>query len=171
VFILTYTMASQPTGICVLAFAAAPVMSDGAPAKGDALTEDDRDEADDEVEDFVWGGLDDAPTEDDRDDASDEVGDFVWGGSEKTPKKNRNSRIHTVVSADNPSANATTPSGSVARRATFENLRLAAEQGLTPIIARTEFQTEGVCTSTLSSFTRTSSKWNRGCRNLNSPCF
>ena len=61
-------------------------MSDGAPAKGDALTEDDRDEADDEVEDFVRGGSNDAPTEDDCDEAEDEVEDFVWGGSEKKPK-------------------------------------------------------------------------------------
>jgi predicted Zn-dependent protease len=30
---------------------AAPLMGDGAPAEGDARTEDDRDEADDEVED------------------------------------------------------------------------------------------------------------------------
>jgi hypothetical protein len=80
-------MASQLTGISVLAFAAAPVMGDGAPGEGDAPTEDDLDEADDDVEDFVWGGSGDAPTEDDRDDADDEVEDFVWGGSEKTPKK------------------------------------------------------------------------------------
>jgi hypothetical protein len=59
----------------------------GAPAEGDTPTENDRDEADNEVEDFVWGGLGDAPTEDDRSDADDEVEDFVWGGSEKTPKK------------------------------------------------------------------------------------
>jgi hypothetical protein len=65
----------------------APVMGNGAPAKGDAPTEDDRDEADDEVEDFVWGGSEDAPTEDDRGEAGDEVEDFVWGGSEKTPPK------------------------------------------------------------------------------------
>jgi hypothetical protein len=91
-------MASQPTGISVLAFAAAPVIGDGAPAEGDALTEDDRDEEDDEVEDFVWGGSDDAPMEDDRDDAGDEVENFVWGGLEKTPQKNRNSRMYTVVS-------------------------------------------------------------------------
>ena len=32
---------------------AAPVMGDGAPAEGDAPTEDGRDEADDEVKDFV----------------------------------------------------------------------------------------------------------------------
>jgi ribosomal protein L12E/L44/L45/RPP1/RPP2 len=57
---------------------AAPVMGDGAPAEGDAPTEDDRDEAKNEVE------------------------DFVWGGSEKTPQKNRDSRVHTVVSADTP---------------------------------------------------------------------
>jgi hypothetical protein len=43
---------------------AEPVMGDSAPAEGDAPTEDDRDEADDEL------------------------GDLVWGGSEKTPKKN-----------------------------------------------------------------------------------
>jgi hypothetical protein len=66
---------------------AAPVMGDGAPAEGDAPTEDGRDEKDDEVEDFVWGGSDDAPTEDDRDEADDEVEDFVRGGSEKAPKK------------------------------------------------------------------------------------
>jgi hypothetical protein len=48
-----------------------------------------------------------------------------------------------ILSADNPSANVTTPSDSVARRATFDNLRLAAEQGFTPIIARTEFQNRG----------------------------
>jgi hypothetical protein len=52
-------------------------------------TGDDRNEADDEVKDFVWGGSDDAPTEDDRDDADDEVEDFVWGGSEKTPQKSK----------------------------------------------------------------------------------
>jgi hypothetical protein len=116
-------------------------MGDGAPAEGDASTEDDRDEADDEVKHFVWGGSDDAPTEDDRDDTNDEVEHFVWGGSddapteddrddaddeveyfvsgdlEKTPKKNRNSRMNTVVSADTPSANVTTTSHSVARRA------------------------------------------------------
>jgi hypothetical protein len=80
-------MASEPTGISALAFTAAPVMGDGALAEGDAPTDDNRDEADDEVEDLVWGGSDDAPTEDDRDDADDEVEDFVWGGSEKTPKK------------------------------------------------------------------------------------
>jgi len=110
----------------------------------DAPTEDNRNDADDEVEDFVWGGSDDAPTQDDRDDADDEVEDFVWGGSEKTPKKNRNSRMHTVVSADTPSANVTTTSHSVARRATFGNLRLAAEKGFTPIIVRTEFQNRGI---------------------------
>jgi hypothetical protein len=53
-------MASQPTGIHVLAFAAAPAMGDGAPAEGDAPTKDDRDDSDDEVEHFVWGGSDDA---------------------------------------------------------------------------------------------------------------
>jgi hypothetical protein len=46
-------MASQPTGISVLAFAAAPVMGDGAPVEGGASTEDDRDEAEGEIEDFV----------------------------------------------------------------------------------------------------------------------
>jgi hypothetical protein len=51
--------------------------------------------------------------------------------------------MHTVVSADTPSANVTTPSDSVARHATFDNLRLAAEQGFTPIIARIEFQNRG----------------------------
>jgi hypothetical protein len=95
----------------------------------------------------------DAPTEDDRDEAEDEVEDFVWGGPEKTPQKNRDSRMHTVVSADTPSANATTPSDSVARRATFENLRLAVEQGFTPIIARTEFQNRGSVHGQLSSST------------------
>ena len=48
--------------------------------------------------------------------------------------------MHTVVSADTPSANVTTPSDSVARLATFDNFRLAAEQGFTPIIAQAEFQ-------------------------------
>jgi hypothetical protein len=52
--------------------------------------------------------------------------------------------MHTVVSADTPSANFTMPSHSVARRATFDNLRLAAEQGFTPIIVRTEFQNRGI---------------------------
>jgi hypothetical protein len=52
--------------------------------------------------------------------------------------------MHTVVSADAPSANVTTTSHSVARRATFDNyMRLAAEQGFTPIIVRTEFQNRG----------------------------
>jgi hypothetical protein len=138
-------MASQPTGIRVLAFAAAPAMGDGAPAEGDAPTEDDRDDTDDEVEHFVMGGSDDAHTEDDRDDADDEVEHFVSGGLEKTPKKNRNSRMHTVVGADTPSANVTTTSHSVARRVTFDNyMRLAAEQGFTPIIVRTEFQNRGI---------------------------
>jgi hypothetical protein len=68
-------------------------MGDGAPAEGGASMEDDHDEADDKVEDFVWGGSDGAPTEDDRVDAGDEIEDFVWGGSEKTPKKNRYSRM------------------------------------------------------------------------------
>jgi hypothetical protein len=124
----TYTMASQLSGIRVLAFAAAPAMGDGAPAEGDAPTEDDRDDTDDEVKHFVWGGSDDAPTDNDRGDADDEVEHFVSGGLKKTPKKNRNSRMHTVVSADTPSANVTTTSHSVARRATFDNyMRLAAE--------------------------------------------
>jgi hypothetical protein len=92
---------------------AEPVMGNGAPAEGDAQTEDYRDEAGDEVEDFVWGGL------------------------EKTPKTNRNSHMHTMVSADTPSAKVTTPSDSEARRATFDNLRFATVQGYTPIIART----------------------------------
>jgi hypothetical protein len=35
---------------------AAPVMGDGAPAAGDAPTEDDHDEAEDEVEDSVGSG-------------------------------------------------------------------------------------------------------------------
>jgi hypothetical protein len=53
--------------------------------------------------------------------------------------------MHTVVSADTPSANATTTSHSVARRATFDNyMRLAAEKGFTPIIVRTEFQNRGI---------------------------
>jgi hypothetical protein len=80
-------MASQPTGIRVLAFAAAPAMGDGAPAEGEASTEDCRDEADDEVKHFAWGVSDDAPTEDDRDDTDDEVEHFVSGGLEKTPKE------------------------------------------------------------------------------------
>ena len=58
---------------------AAPVMGDGAPVEGDAPEEDDRDEAEDEVE------------------------DSVGCGSEKTPQKNRDSRVHTVVGADTPS--------------------------------------------------------------------
>ena len=62
-------------------------MGDRAPAEGDAPMENDRDDTDDEVEHFVWGGSDDAPTEDDRDDADDEVEHFVSGGLEKTPKK------------------------------------------------------------------------------------
>jgi hypothetical protein len=52
-------------------------------------------------------------------------------------KKNRISRVHTVVSADTP------PSDSVARRATFDNWRLAAGHGFKLIIARTEFQNRG----------------------------
>jgi hypothetical protein len=40
-------------------------------------------------------------------------------------------------------ANVPTPSDSVAGRATIDNLRLAAEQGFTPIIARTEYQNRG----------------------------
>jgi len=51
--------------------------------------------------------------------------------------------MYTALSADTPSANVTTPSDSVARRATFDNLRLPAEQGFTPIIARTEFRNRG----------------------------
>ena len=35
---------------------AAPVMGDGALVEGDAPTEDNCDEEEDEVEDFVWGG-------------------------------------------------------------------------------------------------------------------
>jgi hypothetical protein len=161
-------MASQPTGIRVLAFTAAPAMGDGAPAEGDASTEDDRDEAGDEIKHFVWGGLVDTPTEDDRDDTDDEVEHFVWGGSDDAPtkddrddvddevehfvssglekknQKNRNSRMHTVVSADTPSANVTTTSHLVARRATFDYLRLAAEQGFMPIVVRTEFHNRGI---------------------------
>ena len=98
---------------------AAPVMGDGAPVEGDAPEEDDRDEAEDEVE------------------------DSVGGGPEKTPTKNCNSRVYTVVSANTTSAIFTTRSDSVARRATFDNRRLAAEQGFTPIIARIEFQNRG----------------------------
>jgi hypothetical protein len=54
--------------------------------------------------------------------------------------------MHAVVSVDTPSANATTTSHSVARRTTFDNLRLAVEveQGFTPIIVRTEFQNRGI---------------------------
>jgi hypothetical protein len=53
--------------------------------------------------------------------------------------------MHTVVGADTPSANVTTTSHSVARRVTFDNyMRLAAEQGFTPIIVRTEFQNRGI---------------------------
>jgi hypothetical protein len=52
--------------------------------------------------------------------------------------------MHTVVSADTSSENVTTTSHSAARRAMFGNLRLAAEQGFTPIIARTEFQNRGI---------------------------
>jgi hypothetical protein len=53
--------------------------------------------------------------------------------------------MYTVVSADTPSAIVTTTSHSVARRATFDNyMRLAAEQGFTPIIVRTEFQNRGI---------------------------
>jgi hypothetical protein len=62
---------------------------------------------------------------------------------EKTPKKYRNSRVQTVLSADTPSAIFTAPSDSVARRATFDNCRLAAEQGFTLVIARTECQKRG----------------------------
>jgi hypothetical protein len=119
-------------------------MGDGAPAEGDTPTEDYRDDTDDEVEHSVWGGSYDAPTEDDLDDADDEVEHFVSGCLEKTPKKNRNSRMSTVVSADTPSANVPTTSHSVARRASFDNLRLATEQGFTPIIVRTEFQNRGI---------------------------
>ena len=83
--------------------------------------------------------------EDVRDDADDEVEHFVSGALEKKPKTKRNSRMHTVVSDDTPSANVTTTSHSVARRATFDNyIRLAAEQGFTPIIVRTEFQNRGI---------------------------
>jgi hypothetical protein len=52
--------------------------------------------------------------------------------------------MYTVVSADTPSAYVTTTSHSVAKRATFDNLRLAAEQGFTPIIVQTEFQNRGI---------------------------
>ena len=40
---------------------APPVMGVGAPAEGDAPTEDGRDEEDDEVEDFVWGSSEKTP--------------------------------------------------------------------------------------------------------------
>jgi hypothetical protein len=40
---------------------AAPVMGDRAPAEGDAPTEDDRDEAEDEVEDSVGYGPEKTP--------------------------------------------------------------------------------------------------------------
>jgi hypothetical protein len=40
---------------------AAPVMGDGALAEGDALTEDDRDEAEGEVEDSVGDGSEKTP--------------------------------------------------------------------------------------------------------------
>ena len=77
---------------------AEPAMGDGAPAEGDA------------------------PTEDGRDEAKGEVKDSTGGGPEKTPtKKNRNSRVYTVVSADTPSAIFTTPSDSITRNATFDN--------------------------------------------------
>jgi hypothetical protein len=42
---------------------AAPVMVDGAPAEGYALTEDNRDEAVDEVEDSVGNGPKKTPTQ------------------------------------------------------------------------------------------------------------
>ena len=58
-------------------------------------------------------------------------------------QKNRNSRVHNVVSADTPCAIFTTPSDLVARRAIFDNMRLVAEQGFTLIIAQTEFQNRG----------------------------
>jgi hypothetical protein len=51
--------------------------------------------------------------------------------------------MHIVLSADTPSANVTTASHSVARRATFDNLRLAAEQGFAPITVRTVLQNRG----------------------------
>jgi hypothetical protein len=92
------------------------VTGDGAPAEGDASTEEDRDEAEDEVEDSV--------------------GD----GPGKTPTKKHNSLVNTVVSADTSSAIFTTPSDSVSRRTTFDNWRLAAELGFKLIIARTELQ-------------------------------
>jgi hypothetical protein len=98
---------------------AAPLMGDGVPAENDAPTEDDRNK--------VW----------------DEVEDSVGGGPEKTPTKKCNSRVQTVVSADTPSAIFTTLSDSVARLATFDNWRRAAEQGFTPITARTELQNRG----------------------------
>jgi hypothetical protein len=85
----------------------------------------------------------DALTGDDRDEAEGQVEDSVGNGPKKTLTKNRNSRVHTVVSADTPCAIFTTPSDSVARRGLFDNWRLAAEQGFTPIIAQTEFQNRG----------------------------
>jgi hypothetical protein len=47
---------------------------------------------------------------------------------------------------------------SAARRPTFGNWRLAAEQGFKLVIARMSFKTERLSTKTLSSFTRASSK-------------
>jgi hypothetical protein len=53
---------------------------------------------------------DGAPTEDDRNEAEGEVEDSVGDSPEKTLTKNRNSRVNAVVSADTPSAIFTTPS-------------------------------------------------------------
>jgi hypothetical protein len=47
------------------------------------------------------------------------------------------------MSADTPSAIFTTPSDAVAKCATFDNWRLAAEQEFRLIITRTEFQNRG----------------------------
>jgi hypothetical protein len=119
---------------------AAPVTGDGAPAEGDA------------------------PTEDDRDEAEGEVDDSVGDGPEKTPTKKRNSRVHTVVSPNTSSAIFTTPSDSVSIRVTFDNWRLAAELGLKLIIGRTEFQNRGSKHKSALEFHRASSKWNNGYR-------
>jgi hypothetical protein len=51
--------------------------------------------------------------------------------------------LYTVLSFDATIAISAMPSDSVARRSTFDNWRLAAEQGFTLIIARTEFQNRG----------------------------
>jgi hypothetical protein len=79
--------------------------------------------------------------------------------------------MHTVVSADTPSANATTTSDSetgALRSKTCVSQRDRDSRLLSPELT---FKTEGLCTSTLSSSNRASSKWNKGCRNVNSPFF